>query len=108
MNLIIRAHLLNPPTKLGSFRELTLFIKLWHQNISDILIESARQDVDLYWKFLRSSPGSLDFVSEFVYEDEEEYGLRIDDFCRISPTIQAPYIRENNLQNILKAIKYNN
>lgn len=108
MNFIICAAILNPPTSLECFRQLSFWIDFNYKNkIENILIETPRLEIDNYFRYLKRYPGGLDYVNDWIYEDELETGLRLDDSYRLAPTIQAAYINENNIFNILRAISYN-
>lgn len=107
-NLIIKAEILEPPTSLECFRQLTFWIVYdYKTKIDDIIIEAARPEIDLYWKFLKKYPGGMDYVSGFVEDDFHELGLRLDTEFNLAPTILTPYIQENNMFNILRAVGYN-
>lgn len=106
-NLIIRAEILEPPTSLECFRQLTFWIAYDYKNIDDIVIEAARSEIDLYWKFLKKYPGALDYITDFVEDDYHESGLRLDLEFNLAPTIPVPYINTNNMYNILRAVGYN-
>lgn len=106
-NLIIRATILEPPTSLECFRQLCFWIYYDYKNIDDIIIEAARSEIDLYWKFLKRYPGGLDYIAGFVEDDYHEIGLRLDNCFEFAPTIQASFINERNVQTILKAVGYN-
>lgn len=106
--LIIRAAVLEPPTSLECFRQLTFWIAYdYRAKIEDILIESARSEIDLYYKFLKGYPGALDYITQFIEDDYKEPGIRLDEEFNLAPTIQTPYINENNVFNILRAVSYN-
>lgn len=107
MNFIVRAEILNPPTRLLCFRDLCFWLHYDFRQFENILIEVARPEIDIYYKYLKNSPGSMDFVADFIEEDYKEKGLRLADEPVISPTIQAVYINEKNVYSILRAVGYN-
>lgn len=105
MYFLIKDSLINPPTSIICFRDLTFWIHYDYRSISDILIESEKQNIDFYWKYLKKF-GAMDFITDFV-QPETEVGLRLAEEPIISPTIQAVYINEKNVFNILRAVGYN-
>lgn len=70
MNLIIEADLINPPTMLGSFRDLTFFASQFHPNY-EVLLYCEHDLVDLYYNFLKNYAGGLDFVNDFIFSKED-------------------------------------
>jgi len=75
MNLIIEADLINPPTLLGSFRDFTFFASRFYPNY-DVLLRCQKEEVDLYYRFLKNYVGGLDFVKDFIFDPES--GLYVD------------------------------
>lgn len=67
MPLIIRDELLDPPTWLYSFRDLTLYCTVFLK--IEVVIES--EDADLYYPFLKPM-GCMDFVKDFVKPESQE------------------------------------
>lgn len=98
-NLIIIDQLINPPTLFGSFRDLSLFCRVF-LNLY-VLIES--EDPDPYFRWLRER-GGMDFVSDFVRPDTES-GIFIDVDYNRSPTVVTDRIVPENLNRILSEIK---
>ena len=96
MNLIIQAELVNPPTTMGSFRDLTFFASLWPPKY-DVLIHCDKEFVDIYYKFIKRHVGSLDFIKDFIFD--KEYGVYItqDMTDRITP---------ETMPRLLKAIGF--
>ena len=85
MNLVIEAELVNPPTLMGSFRDLTFFAHNYHPYY-DILLYCPKEDVDIYFNFLKYYPGTLDFISDFVFDKGEQgYFLSSRSTGRIAP-----------------------
>jgi hypothetical protein len=70
MNLIIEAELINPPTMLGSFRDLTFFATKYHPHY-EVLLKCDHELVDLYYHFLKRHIGGMDFVRDFIYKEEK-------------------------------------
>jgi len=83
MNLIIEADLVNPPTLIGAFRDLTFFATLWPPHY-DVLLKCDHEYVDIYYNFIKAK-GCMDFIKDFIYADEEGLyiGNKITD--RITP-----------------------
>lgn len=69
MNLIIEAELINPPTELGSFRDLTFFASKFHPYY-DVLVYCDHDLIDMYYRFLKNYVGGLDFIKDFVFDKE--------------------------------------
>lgn len=84
MNLLIEADLVNPPTMMGSFRDLTFFAHKYPPHY-DVLIYCPKEDVDIYYKFMKHYAGSLDFVEDFVFEKEHGIFLSSRAVGRIAP-----------------------
>lgn len=105
-NFIIAGHLVEPPTSPSSFRDLTFWIHYDYRNIENILIEEEKENWDKIWRFLKFYKNH-DFIYDFVKPADHEIGLRLDDTPKFAPTIQAPYINEKNVYNILRAVSYN-
>ncbi len=104
--LIIKAAILEPPTSLECFRQLSFWVYYDYKRIEDILIECTRSEIDLYYKYLKGYPGALDHISQFITDDYKEPGIRLDSEFNLAPTIQAPYLNERNIYNVLRAISY--
>jgi len=82
MNVLIRAGLSNPPSSLISFRELTMILH-FASNV-EILIESEKDSIDHYYKWLKPM-GAMDFVED-ILEPGVEKGFRIDTQRRFPST----------------------
>lgn len=108
-SLIINAPILNPPTWLLYFREFTFFVHWdFRDKFDSIIIEVARPELDIYYKFLKQQPiKPLEYIRGFVEEDCRETGLRISNSFELSPTIHAEYINEKNVYSLLRAVSYN-
>lgn len=101
-NLIINGDLINPPTSVTCFRELTLIAnKAVHLRV---IIECLEKD--FYWRYLKNF-GAMDFVDDILNIGEEE-GFRIDTEHHFSPTIfVTDRIDYFNLKSILNSLGYN-
>ena len=101
-NLIINGDIINPPTSVTCFRELTLIAnKAAHLKV---IIECLEKD--FYWKYLKNY-GAMDFVDDILTVGEES-GFRIDTQYHFSPTIFiADRIDHYNLNQALNAIVFN-
>lgn len=99
MILLIRDELLNPPTWLASFRDLTLICSLRLE--TSILIESG--DADLYYRWLKPK-GGMDFVDDIVRPGSED-GLHIDTQYNFNPSIVVDRIVPENTHMIFQSIR---
>ena len=101
-NLIINGDIINPPTSVTCFRELTLIAKkAVHLKV---IVECLEKD--FYWRYLKNF-GAMDFVDD-ILNIGEEIGLRIDTEHHYSPTIfVADRIDHYNLKQVLNAIGFN-
>lgn len=84
MNLVIEADLINPPTIMGCFRDLTFFAHKFPPHY-DVLLFCPKADVDIYYGFMKNYPGSLDFVADFVFEKERGFFLSTKAIGRVAP-----------------------
>ncbi len=99
MILIVRDELLNPPTWVPSFRDLTLICSMRLQ--TDIVIES--REVDLYYHWLKPR-GGMDFVEDFVTPGSE-IGLRLDNEFLYDPSIVVDRIAPENTHHLFHRIQ---
>lgn len=95
MNLIIRDELLEPPTDLYSFRDVTLFATVFLK--LDVVVETENKDG--YWNFLRKR-ACHDFVKAMVAYDEER-GFRM---STSNANLIVGAICPENLQFILSSL----
>ena len=103
MNLIITADLsTDPPSEGLYFRFLTMMAQ--KELNYNVVLESEKEMVDLYYKFLKKR-GWFDFVEDIVLPEWRIEGVRIDTELNYSKTIQVKYIRCENTPNILGQIK---
>ena len=70
----------------------------------DVLIESKKDDIDYYYKLLKTH-GWFDFVDDFVEPRHRLEGVRIDTSLNYPMTIKADEIRCENTLNILGQVK---
>ena len=70
----------------------------------DILIEAEREDIDYYFKLLKSR-GWFDFVDDFIEPRHRLEGVRIDTDYNYPRTIKALQIRCENTLSILGQLK---
>jgi len=102
-SLIINGDIINPPTSITCFRELTLIAKKAIH--FEVFVECEHKD--FYWKYLKNF-GAMDFVDDILNLGEEN-GLRIDSKLHYAPTIFITNkIDHFNLKNVLNAIGFNN
>jgi len=83
MSVLFWAGLINPPSMVISFREVTMLISE-ALNIP-ILIEAEPDEVDNYYNWIRKL-GGMDFVEDFV-SPGTEFGFRVDSACRFPNTV---------------------
>lgn len=102
-NLIINGDIINPPTSVTCFRELTLIAnKASHLKV---IVECLEKD--FCWRYLKNF-GAMDFVDDILAVGEET-GFRIDTEFHYSPTIfVTDRIDHYNLKNILNALGHSN
>lgn len=100
MSLLIRDHLLNPPTWFSSFRDLTLYCHVFLH--ADVLIES--EDPDPYWKWIKAR-GGMDFVEDFVRPGLEE-GVRLDTEPKYPRSVITDRISPENVHRLIAQIRF--
>ena len=98
MIVLIRDELVYPPTWLASFRDLTLYLSIFHK--CDVLIESEKPDH--FYPWLRER-GALDYVKEFIRPGTEK-GIHLDTETRFSPTLKVSCIVPENMMQILSGL----
>lgn len=101
MNLIIAAHLTEPPSSLMSFRSLTMYAKNF--NLS-VLLETEREMIDKYFKYLDNKK-QLDFVDDILTVGEES-GLRIDTSNNFKNTIITKRINDEEVLRLVDILTY--
>lgn len=74
MDLIIQAHLSEPPSSLSCFRDVTLYAKTFV--FDDILLRCPPGTRSLYWSWLKSK-GAHDFISYLIKDSEFASGVLI-------------------------------
>lgn len=103
MNLIITSKIAcDPPSEGLYFRHFTMEAK--HALDYDILLESEKESIDFYYKFLKER-GWYDFIDSIITPQEREEGVRIDTELTYPRTILTKYIRCENTLNLLGQIK---
>lgn len=99
MTLIIRDQLVNPPTWFPSFRDLTLYCRVFLHD--DIVIESDEADSDVPWLRPR---GGLDFVEDIVRPGSED-GVRLDVEPNYPKSVITDRIDPENVQRLISQIR---
>jgi len=97
--LIIRGELVNPPTSISCFRDLTLAASIFlHYNV---IVEVFPKDP--YYVYLKRT-GAMDYVEDILLPGEE-VGIRVDKDFIYSPTAcVVDSINAYNLKIILQSI----
>lgn len=99
MTLIIRDQLVGPPTWFPSFRDLTLYYKVFLRD--DIVIES--DEVDIYVRWMRPR-GGLDFVADFVRPGSED-GVHLDVEPNYPRSVITDRIAPENVHRLISQIR---
>jgi len=102
MNLTIISDLVDHPSEPLYFRHFTMVSKLDFKH--DILLECEKQNVDIYYKYLKKR-GIYDFVDEIVLPEWKIEGIRVDKELNYPATIKAQYIRYENVEILIKQLK---
>lgn len=101
-NLIINGDIVNPPSSITCFRELTLIAK--EAIHLQVFIEC--QQKDFYFKYLKNF-GAMDYIDDILLPGEEK-GMRIDNELHFSPTIYVTdRIDHYNIRDVLNALGFN-
>jgi hypothetical protein len=101
-NLIINGDIVNPPSSITCFRELTLIAKKAIR--LQVFIEC--QQKDYYFKYLKNF-GAMDYIDDILLPGEET-GMRIDNELHFSPTIYVTdHIDHYNIRDVLNALGFN-
>lgn len=98
MKLIIREEVIEPPTNLTCFRDVTLYSTIFLG--FDVLVETNEDDLDAYYKFLRKNY-CHDFVKAMVTRKEKESGLRMNVKREADVNIVVDGIHYNNYTDVL-------
>jgi hypothetical protein len=94
--------LLDPPSELVLFRDITLFASAFCKK--NILLESRPEDVDFYHKYLKSR-GAFDFVEDFVgYRSEYGQSIR-SKYNKFGGNILIRSFGYHNFSKIITAIR---
>ncbi len=99
MTLIIRDQLVNPPTWFASFRDLTLYCRIFLHD--DIVIESENPDPYYHWIKPR---GGMDFINDFVRPGSED-GVRLDLEHNFPRSIITDRIAPENVHRLIRQIQ---
>ena len=102
MNLIIASQLAEPPSQSLCFRHLTMEAKL--NLFYDVTIESPKDMVDNYYKFLKRR-GMFDFIDDIIVPEWRIEGVRIDTELNYPKTVQTKSIIFENTLELLGQIK---
>jgi len=101
MLLLIDSSLSEPPSSISLFRDITLFAKVFRKKT--ILVESAIENQDLYWNWLKKH-GAFDFVDDIVpYESEIGFSIRLRE-NKIESNILVGKIGYHNFGTIISKI----
>lgn len=99
--LIINGEIVNPPTSISCFRDVT-FIAHEYLHL-DVIVEI--QEKDYCYKFL-SNFGAMDYVDDILLP-QEEMGMRIDTDYNFAPTVYVTnVINVKNLNSILSSLGF--
>jgi len=103
MNLIVKAELSSEPLSEGLyFRFLTMSAK---EDLKYcVLLESKKDQVDNYYNYLKSK-GYYDFIEEIVLPEWNLEGVRLDVENNYPYTVQTPFIKCENVLNLIGQIK---
>ena len=101
MNLIVVADIVNPPTEVLPFRDVTGAAKV--NFMMDVLLESDQEFKDIYWHFMRPR-GMFDYFADIVTPRENESGVRIDAARNQPRTFVAKSITVNNERLLIEKI----
>ena len=101
MNLIVVADIVNPPTEVLPFRDVTGAAKIKFK--MDVLLESDEELKDIYWRFMRSR-GMFDYFADIVTPKENERGVRIDAAINKPLTFVAKSITVYNERLLIKKL----
>jgi len=74
MNLLMSAEVVNPPTEVLPFRDVTSVAKC--ELFMTVLLEVKEDEKDMYWKFMRPR-GMMDYISYIITQEEKESGFRM-------------------------------
>ena len=102
MILVVSAALSTKPSEGLYFRFLNMMAKT--EMDYDVVLESKREAVDYYYNFLKKR-GWFDFVDDFVLPEHRTEGVRIQRTLKYPMTIQTPYIKGENVLNLIGQLK---
>lgn len=96
--IIIKNHLIFPPSEISVFRDITLYTKIYTSRC--LIIESHPQHVDMCYNYLKSY-GAFDYVDDIVHPGQET-GVVVSD---TSPcTIKVRKLWTGNLSRVLNQL----
>lgn len=72
MNLIIDCTLSEPPSEISSFRDVTMYSKIFH--FEDVLLSCKTGTRSIYWQWLKNN-GAHDYIAHVLNEEENERGI---------------------------------
>lgn len=104
MNLLIEASLSEPPSEVTTFRDVTLYGKIFI--FDDILLKCRDGTRSIYWNWLKMH-GAHDFISELIRDHEIEPGFTIG---QTSGNLNIDKITSFNLNfiiSVLNSLKHN-
>lgn len=105
-NLIIVADLVEPPTELWAFRQLTMLSK--YDLELENLICCTEENINFYYKFLKNH-GYCDYVSDFVVDVEDAEGIVLMPeylTCNNKKIVKTKYIRIENILSLIQSIGF--
>ncbi len=100
MNLIVVSHL---TTNEGLyFRYLSNVMRFDHS--MDVIVEAQKEQIDYYYSILKRK-GLYDYVSEIIYPEIKEEGIRLDTELNYPLTVKTKNICVTNVNTLIMQIK---
>ena len=100
MNLIVVSQL---TTNEGLyFRYLTNVMRFDYS--MDVIVEAQKEQIDYYYSILKRK-GLYDYVSEIIYPEIKEEGIRLDTEMNYPLTVTTEKICVTNVSNLIAQIK---
>ena len=84
------------------FRYLTNVMRFDYS--MDVIVEAQKEQIDYYYYTLKEK-GLYDFVSEIIYPEIKEEGIRLDTEMNYPLTVTTEKICVTNVSNIIAQIK---
>ena len=100
--LIITSSLSEPPSEPLYFRYFTGVAKIDYRY--DVLVESPKDYVDMYYKYLKGK-GLYDFIYEIVTPEDNVDAIRVDVVNNYPRTILIDKITSYNVSGLVKSLK---